>query len=147
MKVTFIKILTCVLISLVILSCSDDDNVRESPEVMEFLQKFNTEWQLEKVEVDETNVSQAFEGLKVTFTNKKTFVVENPVNPIWPEKGKYLTPKISGTNFIVNRVDDVEMIVTSITEVSMVIEIVYQTAPEGRTKSIAGRHRYSFVKL
>lgn len=145
MKMLAYKMLIVVMVATVVFACTSDDQ-NPTISVEEFMQKITTTWILESATVDRVDVTDAFEDLTITFSDDKTFVVTNPVSPLWPPTGVFRTPMQSANNFVLERADDVNMVVTAITDVSLVIEITYQTTRNGKTKSVGGLHVYTFRK-
>ena len=126
------------------LASASCDGSEPSPTEEELtLKKISKNWALTSAEVDDTDVAEWFAGLKVSYTESKTFTVQNAVPPIWVASGTFELEK-SGSSYVIKRSDGVDMTISSLTDTDVTVTLNY-TAPVGaRKESISGTYSFSF---
>jgi hypothetical protein len=137
MKDKLITILTVIMIGvlLVVLQSCKKDDVSPSEEDL-FKSKISRSWKVRRVTVDGVDVTGAFKGMIINFKTDGSYVVTNSVAPIWPSTGTFevLENKIK-------RSDGVIVDATSLTESSVILELLY-TPAAGRVKEVTGRYKF-----
>lgn len=126
--------------------CKDDENPT-IPEVDEMLARIAHTWTLQEVNKDDIDLTAAFPGMKLIIQDDRTFSMVNPVPPMWPAEGSFTLAELSNGRFQITRSDDVVIIVTSVSETTLVVELDYDaTTSGGRSKSVSGNYEFTFVK-
>jgi hypothetical protein len=129
-------------LSLVAISSCDNADTTPTEEQLT-LQKLSKNWTLVSAEVDDQDVSEWFTNMKMSYTEAKTFTVQNPVPPIWVASGTFQLEK-TGSNYSIIRSDGVEMAVTNLTDTNVTVQFGYTALPGARANSISGLYSFSF---
>lgn len=114
--------------------CKSDKGADESEEKV-FMNKLARTWNVSGVSVDGQDVTGAFTGLKITFTQAKAFTVQNAVPPIWPGNGNIELVK-AGSTFSLQRNDGVIITVVQLNDTSLIMKFIHNAG--GRASSVSG---------
>lgn len=125
-----------------IASCGGDDPkpLTEEEERVKMLAKT---WSLNSASVDGRNVEDWFSGLKVSFTESKSFTVENAVPPIWVSSGSFELVK-SGSAYIIKRSDGIDLTISTLSDSNVTITMNYETSASSRMAGISGSFTFTF---
>lgn len=100
-------------------------------------------WSISAASVDGLDVEEWFAGLKVSFTESKLFTVTNAVPPIWITAGTFELVK-SGSNYVIKRSDGVNLLITTLNDTSVSINMSYVADGNTRTAGITGSYTFIF---
>lgn len=123
-------------------SCGGNDPkpITEEEEQLKMLSKT---WNLSNASVDGLNVEEWFSGLQISFTESKSFTVENAVPPIWIASGAFELEK-SGSNYVIKRSDGVDLLISTLNETSVSISMNYVADDNARIAGITGSYTFIF---
>lgn len=142
-----LKYFLILMLSLVLISCGDDDTGPAEPTAQERTSALlvGSPWTLQGVTVDGLNRTSAYAGLTVTFTGS-AFTSTNG-RGIWPASGTWTFANEEAT--IINRNDGKAITIQTVNQnllrISMVID--QNSFVTGRTTSLAGTHVLVFERL
>lgn len=126
-----------------IIACKGDDPTPLTEE-QQTLKELAKTWRLTTASVDGEDVAEWFNGLEVSFTESKSFTVQNAVPPIWIASGSFQLQK-SGSFYLIKRSDGIDLTIASLSDAAVTITMSY-TAPTGaRIESISGLYTYEFT--
>jgi hypothetical protein len=142
MNIIKTALLTAALLCAVSFSACDGSD--DPTEEQLFLKRLEGRWTLTtgSVKVDGRDVTNSFAGMEITFSSDKTYVVANPVSPIWPATGAFTLERVSSDLFNILRDDQILITVEALTSSTVTMSFHY-TSPNGRTKEVSGE--YVFV--
>jgi hypothetical protein len=123
-------------------SCGGDDPKPLTEEEKQIKMLAKT-WNLSTASVDGLDVEEWFGGLQVSFTESKSFTVENAVPPIWIAAGTFELEK-SGSNYVIKRSDGVDLLITTLNETSVSINMSYVADDNVRISGITGSYTFIF---
>lgn len=131
-------------LSLVLLftACKSDDPAPLTEE-QQTLKNLAKTWNLKSASVDGMNVEEWFDGLRVSFTENKSFTVENAVPPIWISSGSFELVKI-GSVYTIKRSDGVDLTISTLSETVITITMTYEAPASARMAGISGSFTFSF---
>lgn len=118
----------------VLVAChGDDEDTTDDPLVRD--------WLVEKVSLDNVDVTDYYSRLKLVITSAGSYRVANPVPPVWQPDGTYT---FSNNQF--QREDGVVMDVTELSETKLVLQFQYDAvALDGRTDHVSGMYTFEFL--
>src|SRR4051812_19038514 len=104
--------LALAVVATVLAGCSKEDNDPSAEDL--FLQNLSGEWTLGDgvVTLDDVSVTDFFEGMEITFTDKKTYAVTGGIGPIWPAQGTFKLEQGNTDLFNLRRDDGVLITIT-----------------------------------
>ncbi|WP_127121468.1 hypothetical protein [Chryseotalea sanaruensis] len=126
----------------ILASCGGDDPKPLTEEEKQIKMLAKT-WNLSTASVDGLDVEEWFSGLQLSFTESKSFTVENAVPPIWIASGTFELEK-SGSNYVIKRSDGVDLLITTLNETSVSINMSYVADDNARTAGITGSYTFIF---
>jgi hypothetical protein len=132
----------CLLIAGLLTSCGSDDPKPLTKEEVQ-LKKLAKTWSLSGANVDGLNVDDWFENLQVSFTESKSFTVANAVPPIWVAAGTFEIEK-AGSNYVIKRSDGLDLLITTLNETTVSINMSYGTDDNTRSSGITGDYTFIF---
>lgn len=129
-------LITCLYSS----GCKKEDD--PTPTELAFAKLKAKTWAVNTVTVDNTDHSDLFPGLSLTFSDK-TFSASNG-NLVWPATGTWEFNDAEGTSIL--RDDGLVITIVELTESSLVLALDWDTIvfEPGRSRSVAGRHVFRF---
>jgi hypothetical protein len=132
----------CLLIAGFLTACGGDDPKPLTEEEVQ-LKKLAKTWNLSGASVDGLNVNDWFENLQVSFTESKSFTVANAVPPIWVAAGTFEIEK-SGPNYVIKRSDGLDLLITTLNETTVSINMSYVADDNTRSAGITGDYTFIF---
>ncbi len=141
MKKILITLVSLSLVSL-LTACQGDDPAPLTEE-QQTLKDLAKTWSLSGASVDGTDVAEWFNGLKVSFTESKSFTVENAVPPIWISSGSFELLK-SGSVYTIKRSDGVDLTISTLSETTVTITMTYDAPASARMAGISGSFTFTF---
>lgn len=123
-------------------ACKSDDPAPLTEE-QQTLKNLAKTWSLNSASVDGMDVEEWFEGLKVSFTESKSFTVENAVPPIWIASGSFELVK-SGSAYTIKRSDGVDLTISTLSETAVTITMMYAAPVSARMAGISGSFTFTF---
>ncbi len=125
----------------ILASCGDDPKpLTEEEKQIQMLAKT---WNISAASVDGLDVEEWFPGLQVSFTESKSFTVTNAVPPIWITAGTFELQK-SGSNYVIQRSDGVDLVITALSDTSVSISMTYVADDNARIAGITGSYTFIF---
>lgn len=123
-------------------SCGGDDPkpLTEEEEQVKMLAKT---WNLSSASVDGQDVEEWFSGLQISFTEDKSFTVENAVPPIWIAAGTFEVEKLNAT-FFIKRSDGAQLTIATLNATTVVLTMNHAAASGLRTEGISGSFSFTF---
>ncbi|CAN0276684.1 unnamed protein product, partial [Phaeothamnion confervicola] len=97
------------------------------------------------VTLDDEDVTEEFESMKITFDEDQTFTVQNPVGNIWTSSGTFELEEGSDDLFNLLRDDETLIQVSELDETALVFSIQFDSAP-GRIKGLAGAYVFEMKR-
>lgn len=137
-----VVILAYLCIVSMFIACKGDDPTPLTEEQQTLKQLAKT-WNLNSASVDGTEVADWFSDLKLSFTESKSFTVENAVPPIWVASGSFELVK-SGSTYIIKRSDGVDLTISSLSDTRVTITMNYVAPPSVRMAGISGSFTFTF---
>lgn len=123
-------------------SCQNDDPAPLTEEE-QTLQNLARTWSLTDASADGTDVAEWFDGLRVSFTEDKSYTVENAVPPIWVSSGSFELVK-SGTTYTIKRSDGVDLTISALSETAVTITMNHEAPTSARVDGISGSFTFTF---
>jgi hypothetical protein len=133
----------CLLLILGFLTSCGSDDPKPLTEEEAQLKKLAKTWSLSGATVDGLNVNDWFENLQVSFTESKSFSVNNAVPPIWIAAGTFELEK-SGPNYVIKRSDGVDLLITTLSETNVSVSMTYVADDNARIAGITGSYTFIF---
>jgi uncharacterized lipoprotein YajG len=122
--------------------CKGDKSAEESDEKV-FMNKLSRSWSTSVVSVDGQDVTGAFTGMRVTFSQAKSITVQNAVPPIWNNSNTFELIK-AGTTFSLHRNDGLLIMIQQLSDSQLVMRFVFD-ADGGRLSSVSGNFTFTMV--
>ena len=126
-----------------IIACKGDDP-KPLTEEEQTLKELAKTWSLTTANVDGENVAEWFSGLKVSFTENKSFTVQNAVPPLWIASGSFELVK-SGSVYLIKRSDGVELTITALSNTNVTVTMDYTASSGARVEGISGSYTFEFA--
>ncbi len=127
---------------IVLCSCGGDDPKPLTEEEKQIKMLAKT-WKLNTASVDGLDVKDWFDGLQVSFTERKSFTAANAVPPIWIASGTFELEKY-GSNYVIKRSDGVDLMITTLSDTDVSIIMSYVAANNTRNTGITGSYTFIF---
>ena len=146
MKEKLLTILTVVLIGVLLVllqSCKKDDP--EPDDLSVFTNKISQTWKVSRATLDDVDVSGSFKNMSITFREDQVYSVANAVSPIWPSNGSFEIIQSGDNQYDIKRSDGVMINVTSLTDASVVLELLY-TSKSGRVSEVSGHYKFELTR-
>jgi hypothetical protein len=122
----------------------DHDSGKPSAE-KQYLQKLSSTWNLQQVRFNGTDVTSAFNGITLTLKGDQTFIVTNPVEPVWPANGTFVLKGISGaSDHNILRSDGTLLQVSELSSSALKLQMPYR--PNQGRWSVSGKYEFIFAR-
>ncbi|WP_127123412.1 hypothetical protein [Chryseotalea sanaruensis] len=154
MKTSFKHLLLFVLLLILAFACKDDPSVTPPTEAelrTEILTAGNGTWNIPASDgvllgegVNTIDIGELFQNFSITFTT--TGYTTTGTTPVWARSGTWSFVDNSGTKF--RRNDNIEVTIVDISAntVKLTLQWNETTYEDGRNKSLAGLHTFTFNK-
>lgn len=124
-----------------LISCDDQGANPNDPTQQNWAHLTAATWNVETVMLNDDDVTPIYEGLQIRFNRNGTYVVTNPVDPIWNASGTFQL--LTESELILD--DNREMTVNEVNGTTLIITFPYE--PTGsRMQDVAGNYEFTFSK-
>lgn len=124
-------------------SCGEDAPLKEEQRITNLLSVDN--WAVNRVQVDGQDKSNLFVDFSLRFNKDKTYTTTG-TTPVWPRSGTWNFKDVNNPITIV-REDGLEVLINSLTESKLELELVWEktTISGGKEMSVRGRHVFALI--